>query len=143
MKESDPCPQSKPSRHLPCSPAAVAAAQQTGQVQLKIDPANRTLTVTAENQVTVDPDLAILYVGFQTQPSDAKAAYAAGAKLRTPLLTPLSTPESLDLHSQRVAAARSAYLKPAQVHPVATVDRKSPARACRGDSRYRRHRRGH
>jgi hypothetical protein len=59
---------------------ASAAAQQTNQVQLKIEPAHRTLTVSAENRVTVDPDLAILHIGFQTQPSDAKAAYAAGAK---------------------------------------------------------------
>jgi hypothetical protein len=57
-----------------------AGAQQTSQVQLKIEPANRTLTVNAQNQVTVDPDVAILHVGFQTQPTDAKAAYAAGAQ---------------------------------------------------------------
>ena len=57
-----------------------AGAQQGSQVQLKIEPTNRTLTVSAENQVTVDPDVAILHVGFQTQPSDAKAAYAAGAE---------------------------------------------------------------
>jgi hypothetical protein len=57
-----------------------AGAQQTSQVELKIEPTNRTLTVTAEDRVTVDPDVAILHVGFQTQPSDAKAAYAAGAE---------------------------------------------------------------
>ncbi len=60
--------------------AIPAAAQQTTQVQLKIESANRTLTVSAEGRITVDPDLAILHIGFQTQPSDAKAAYAAGAK---------------------------------------------------------------
>jgi uncharacterized protein YggE len=59
---------------------AAATAQQASQVQLKIEPANRTLTVSAEERVTVDPDLAILYIGFETQPSDAKTAYAAGAK---------------------------------------------------------------
>ncbi|MFY9854862.1 MAG: SIMPL domain-containing protein, partial [Terracidiphilus sp.] len=48
--------------------------------QLKIEPANRTLTISAQGQVTADPDVAILRIGFQTQPSDAKAAYAAGAK---------------------------------------------------------------
>jgi len=57
-----------------------AVAQQTSQVELKIEPTNRTLTVSAQNQVTVDPDVAILHVGFQTLPSDAKAAYAAGAQ---------------------------------------------------------------
>ncbi len=56
------------------------SAQQTTQVQLKIEPTNRTLTVSAEERVTADPDLAILHIGFQTPPSDAKAAYAAGAK---------------------------------------------------------------
>ena len=57
-----------------------AGAQQTSQVQLKIEPTNRTLTVSAEGRVTVDPDVAILHIGFETQPSDAKTAYAAGAK---------------------------------------------------------------
>jgi uncharacterized protein YggE len=56
------------------------SAQQATQVQLKIEPTNRTLTVSAEERVTADPDLAILHIGFQTPPSDAKAAYAAGAK---------------------------------------------------------------
>jgi uncharacterized protein YggE len=60
--------------------SVAAAAQQTSQVQLKIEPANRTLTVSAEERVTADPDLAILHIGFQTQPMDAKSAYAAGAK---------------------------------------------------------------
>jgi len=32
------------------------------------------------NEITVDPDVATLHIGFQTQPSDAKAAYAAGAQ---------------------------------------------------------------
>lgn len=57
-----------------------ANAQQTTQAQLKIETTNRTLTVGAEERVTADPDLAILHVGFQTPPSDAKTAYAAGAK---------------------------------------------------------------
>lgn len=58
----------------------VAAAQQPGQVQLQIQPANRTLTVSAQDQVSVDPDVAILQVGFQTLPLDAKEAYASGAR---------------------------------------------------------------
>ncbi len=61
--------------------AGVAArAQQPNQLELKIDSTNRTLTVSAQDQVTVDPDVAVLHIGFQTQPSDAKAAYAAGAQ---------------------------------------------------------------
>lgn len=58
---------------------AVTVAQQPGQPQLKIEPTNRTLTVSAENTVTVEPDVAILHVGFETQPTDAKSAYAAGS----------------------------------------------------------------
>lgn len=56
-----------------------ALAQQTSQVQLAIEPNNRTLTVSAEGQVTVEPDQAILHIGFETPPSDAKTAYAVGA----------------------------------------------------------------
>jgi hypothetical protein len=66
-----------------------ANAQQTSQVQLKIEAANRTLTVSAEERVTVDPDVAILHIGFQTQPSDAKAAYAAGAKTSNDIVAAL------------------------------------------------------
>lgn len=55
-------------------------AQQTSQVQLNIGPSNRTLTVSAQERVTVEPEVAILHVGFETQPSDAKTAYANGAK---------------------------------------------------------------
>jgi uncharacterized protein YggE len=68
---------------------AAALAQQTSQVELKIEAANRTLTVSAEARVTVDPDLAILHIGFETQPSDAKAAYAAGAKTSNDIIAAL------------------------------------------------------
>lgn len=57
-----------------------ASAQQTSQPQLAISPTNRTLTVTATDNVTVDPDLAILHIGFDTQLEDAKQAYADGAQ---------------------------------------------------------------
>jgi uncharacterized protein len=55
-----------------------AVAQQPGQPELKIDSTNRTIMVSAQNTVTVDPDVAILHVGFETLPTDAKSAYAAG-----------------------------------------------------------------
>lgn len=58
--------------------AGAVVAQQASQPQLKVDAANRTLTVSAENTVTVEPEVAILHVGFETQPTDAKGAYAAG-----------------------------------------------------------------
>jgi len=66
-----------------------ASAQQATQLQLKIDSNNRTLTVTAEERVTADPDIAILHVGFQTPPSDAKTAYAVGAKTSNEIVTTL------------------------------------------------------
>jgi len=59
---------------------AFAAAQQTTQPQLKVDTSNRTLTVSATESVNVQPDLAILHIGFDTQPEDAKSAYADGAR---------------------------------------------------------------
>ena len=93
--------------------SAAAAAQQTSQVQLKIEPTNRTLTVSAEDQVSVDSDLAILHVGFQTQPTDAKAAYAEGAQTSNAIVAALKQAGILEtaIHSewQRLD---SAYGKP-------------------------------
>jgi uncharacterized protein YggE len=60
--------------------SVLAGAQQTTQVELKIEGSNRTLSVNAEERVTADPEIAILHIGFETKPSDAKSAYAAGAK---------------------------------------------------------------
>lgn len=60
--------------------ASTLAAQQTSQIELKLDPANRTITVTADDRISVDPDVAILHIGFTTQPMDAKSCYAEGAK---------------------------------------------------------------
>jgi uncharacterized protein len=57
-----------------------AAAQQTTQPQLKVDSSNRTLTVSATDSVLVEPDLAILHIGFDTPPEDAKSAYAGGSR---------------------------------------------------------------
>jgi uncharacterized protein YggE len=67
----------------------VAGAQQTSQIQLAIEPNNRTLTVSAEGQVTVEPDLAILHIGFETPPMGAKDAYAAGAKASNDIVSAL------------------------------------------------------
>ncbi|HEX4758047.1 MAG TPA: SIMPL domain-containing protein [Terracidiphilus sp.] len=66
-----------------------ATGQQPGQVELKIEPTNRTLTVNAQNQVSVDPDVAILHVGFETQPTDAKSAYASGAETSNAIVSAL------------------------------------------------------
>jgi uncharacterized protein YggE len=81
---------------------AGVVAQGASQVQLKIEPANRTLTVNAEDEVTVDPEVAILHVGFETQPADAKAAYAAGAASSNAIIDALKqagVPESA-IHSE-------------------------------------------
>jgi len=66
-----------------------AVAQQASQVQLKIEANNRTLTVSADGRVTADPEIAILHIGFETQPSDAKTAYAAGAKTSNDIVAAL------------------------------------------------------
>ena len=62
---------------LVCS---VTFAQQPNKLELKIDSATRTITVSAEGRVSVDPEVAILHIGFETKPSDAQSAYADGAR---------------------------------------------------------------
>jgi len=57
-----------------------AGAQQTTQPEMKVDSSNRTLTVSASETVSVEPDLAVLHIGFDTQLEDAKSAYADGAR---------------------------------------------------------------
>ncbi|MFZ0340384.1 MAG: SIMPL domain-containing protein [Terracidiphilus sp.] len=64
-----------------------AAAQQVAQTELKVDSTNRTLTVTATGSVSVDPNLAILHIGFDTQPEDAKSAYADGARASNAIIS--------------------------------------------------------
>ena len=56
-------------------------AQEMGQPQLKIDTANRTLTVSATDSVSVESEVAVLHIGFETAPSDAKSAYAEGSRV--------------------------------------------------------------
>ncbi len=58
--------------------AGQVIAQQTNLPQLRIDSANRTLSVNAEEEVTVEPEIAVLHIGFDTQPGDAKSVYAEG-----------------------------------------------------------------
>jgi uncharacterized protein YggE len=62
-------------------------AQFPGQVELKVEPSNRTLSVNAEAQVTADPDTAILHIGFETNPSDAQSAYAEGAQTSNAIIS--------------------------------------------------------
>jgi uncharacterized protein YggE len=60
--------------------ALAVAAQQPGQPALRIEPNNRTLTVSAEDEVSVEPEIAILHIGFDTQLGDAQSVYADGAR---------------------------------------------------------------
>lgn len=66
-----------------------AGAQQLSQPQLRIDKANRTLTVAATGSVSVEPDVAVLHIGFETPPSSAKAAYAEGARTSNAIINAL------------------------------------------------------
>lgn len=90
-----------------------ATGQQPGQVELKIEPTNRTLMVNAQNQVSVDPDVAILHVGFETQPTDAKSAYASGAETSNAIVNALKqagiAPDGIHSEWQRL---NSVYGKP-------------------------------
>lgn len=85
-----------------------AAAQQPGQPELKIDATNRTLTVTATETVNAEPDVAILHIGFETMPSDAKQAYADGARNSNAIIDALKQAgiAESDIHSE------SQYLEP-------------------------------
>lgn len=82
--------------------ALSAGAQQASQPQLRIDSSNRTLTVTASDEVTVEPEVAILHIGFETQPASAKDAYAGGAETSNTIIQALKqagVPESA-IHSE-------------------------------------------
>lgn len=79
-----------------------AGAQQTSQPQLSVSPTNRTLTVTASDNVTAEPEVAILHIGFETQPASAKDAYASGAQTSNAIIDALKqagVPETA-IHSE-------------------------------------------
>lgn len=65
----------------------VSAAQQPSDLKLNIDSTNRTIAVSAQGRVTVDPDVAILHVGFETKPEDSKTAYSDGANTSNAIVT--------------------------------------------------------
>ena len=66
-----------------------AAAQQPTQPQLKVDSSYRTRTVTATDNVSVEPDQAVLHIGLVTQPQNAKSAYAEGSRASNEIITAL------------------------------------------------------
>lgn len=66
-----------------------ATAQQLTQPELKVDSSNRTLTVSATDNVSIEPDLAVLHIGFVTQPQEAKSAYAEGSRASNSIIAAL------------------------------------------------------
>ena len=124
--------------------AGSALAQQPGQAQLKIDATNRTLTVSAENTVTVEPEVAILHVGFETLPTDAKGAYAAGTATSNAIIGALKqagVPES-SIRSEW-QHLNSVYDKPHKFTLAAAMDGSGKAGAGGGDSGRGHNRRCH
>ena len=109
-----------------------AAAQQPTQPQLKVDSSNRTLTVTATDSVIVEPDLAILHIGFVTQPQDAKSAYADGSRASNAIIAALKqagVPEtSIRSESQYLDRDWTTKLRKYTLHQQWTV-KVSPERA--------------
>lgn len=93
--------------------AVSAGAQQVSQPELKIDSANRTLALNATGTVSVEPDEAILHIGFQTMPASAKAAYAEGAQTSNAIINAIEqagVPKAA-IHSE------SQYLAPDYTQP--------------------------
>lgn len=87
---------------------SVTLAQMPGTPELKIDSTNRTLTVTASDSVSVEPEIAVLHVGFDTQPEDAQAAYADGARASNAIIAVIKQagiPED-SIHSESQALDR-------------------------------------
>src|SRR5271156_3124764 len=86
--------------------SSVILAQQPNQLELKIDSASRTLAVSAEAHVSVDPEVAILHIGFETKPSDAQSAYGDGARISNAIVAAIKQagiPEtSIRSESQRL-----------------------------------------
>ena len=71
------------------SAGLAATAQQVNQPELKIDSSNRTLTVTADENISVEPEIAVLHIGFDTQLGDAKTVYADGARTSNAIVSAL------------------------------------------------------
>lgn len=108
------------------------AAQQPTQPDLKVDSSNRTLTVTATDNVSVEPDLAVLHIGFSTQPEDAKSAYAEGSRASNAIIATLKqagVPENaIRSESQYLDRDWSTKLRKFTLHQQWTV-KVSPDRA--------------
>lgn len=86
--------------------AALAAAQQPNSLELKIDNSHPVITVSAEGRVEVDPDVAILHIGFETKPADVKSAYADGSRISNTIVDAIKQAgipmDSIHSESQRL-----------------------------------------
>ena len=56
-------------------------AQQLTQPTLTIAASNRTLAISEDEHITADPDIAVLHIGFETQPGDARKVYSEGGRV--------------------------------------------------------------
>jgi uncharacterized protein YggE len=57
---------------------------------IQVNKDNKTIAITATDQATADPDVAVVSIGFQTFAPDADAAYAQGSKISNAILKKLS-----------------------------------------------------
>jgi hypothetical protein len=108
--------------------AAAAVAQQPNQPELRIDSVNRTLTVNAEGEITVEPEIAILHIGFETQLGDAKSVYAEGSRTSNAIVAALKEtgiPES-SIRSETQHLDRD-YAKPHKFKLIQRWTVKAPA----------------
>ncbi len=102
-------------------------AQQAAQIQMKIDSTNRTINVSGSSRVTADPEVAILHIGFETQLTDAKTAYADGSRISNAIVGALKQagiPES-SIRSETQHLDRD-YTKPHKFKLVQEWTVKSP-----------------
>lgn len=68
---------------------AAVCAGQASQVELKIEPSNRTLSISAEDHVSVEPEVAILHFGFETGVDNPKNAYTSGSRTSNAIIDAL------------------------------------------------------
>jgi uncharacterized protein len=70
---------------------AMAGTALTANAQtIQVNKENKTIAVTATDQATADPEVAVIDIGFQTFAPDAPTAYAQGSKISNAILAKLS-----------------------------------------------------
>jgi len=85
---------------------SIVFAQFSNGLQIKADSTNRTVTAGGTGRVSVDPEVAILHIGFETKPTDPKSAYDEGARISNAIVSAIKQagiPEaSIRSESQRL-----------------------------------------